>query len=77
MKYTLLVESESLLEAKHKCVLDVSTLLEFKQALIVDLGLSLLEGDLRMELFDSEFEVRWHDTVASFLLTMHVYVPVL
>ena len=57
MKFTLLIESDSLLEAKHKCIVDATNFVELKTALIKDLDISIPENELLMELFDSDFEV--------------------
>ena len=70
MKYTLLVEGEGLLEAKHKCVVDVSSLSELKAAVLADLGLSenLTENDVLMELFDTDFAVSSADEMSHMFL---------
>jgi hypothetical protein len=56
MKYTVLVESDTLLESKHKCTVDVDNLIDFKKSLIKDLNLNFKDDELLVELFDKEFE---------------------
>ena len=53
-KFTLLVESEELLESKHKCIIDANSLEEVIDGLVKSLRLD--EQDLIIQIYDQEFE---------------------
>jgi SHAQKYF class myb-like DNA-binding protein len=53
-KFTLLVESEELLESKHKCIIHANSLEEVVDGLVKSLRLD--EQDLIIQIYDQEFE---------------------
>ena len=53
-RFTLLVESDDLLESKHKCTVDASSLEELVDALVKSLQLS--HRALIIEIYDKEFD---------------------
>lgn len=72
MRYTVLVESDTLLESKHKCVVEVNDLPAFKKSLITDLDLNLKEDELKVLLFDKDFEASVNSESLRILTVIYI-----